>query len=173
MKLRRFVIAACVCGIGAALAADPMPSHKAGLWEIVGTMGAEQGPPINEKVCLDASTEQLMLKAGAGINQKMCSKTDIHSTSSQIVVDTQCTLGSSKMTGHSVTNFTSNTSYHTDTSAHYDPPLFNRTDSKSSFNGKWVGACPADMKPGDMILSGGRMPKEMRMNLNDMLNRGS
>jgi hypothetical protein len=162
------LIFACLCGVGVAMAADPMPHHKAGLWEIAMSLGSDsrQG---NEKVCMDASTEQLMLKAGAGASQKMCSKTDIHSSNSQITVDSVCKIGNSTTTGHSVTTFTGDTAYHTEVMTHFDPPLANRADSKATMDGKWMGACPADMKPGDLLMTAPGLAQPMRMNLKDML----
>jgi Protein of unknown function (DUF3617) len=127
------------------------------------------GPAMNERICLDAATEQLLYKVGAGMNQRMCSRTDVHGAGGKVTVDTTCHIGTSTVTGHSVITFVGNTSTHTDTTTHFDPPMFGQTDRSSTQDGKWIGACPADMKPGDLVISSPRMPQPMRMNLNDML----
>jgi hypothetical protein len=44
-----------------------------------------------------------------------------------------------------------------------DPPMAGHADSTFTQDGKWQGACPADMKPGDMV-----MPTGMKMNILDM-----
>jgi hypothetical protein len=151
-----------------AVAAD-FPSHKPGLWEM--TIGVSQTgtPPVTERMCLDAATDQLILKMAGGINQRMCSRTDLHSAGGKVVVDTTCHVGTSTVTGHSVTTFVGNTSTHTETTMHYDPPMRGKSDGSSTQDGKWIGACPADMKPGDMLISNPSLPQPIRMNINDML----
>jgi hypothetical protein len=60
------------------------------------------------------------------------------------------------MTAHSVMTFSGNTAYHTEGSATYDPPMLNISKQNSSIDAKWVGACPAGQKPGDMTLESGQ-----------------
>jgi hypothetical protein len=48
--------------------------------------------------------------------------------------------------------------------SHFDPALFGKTESNSTQTGKWLGACPADMKPGDML-----SPNGVKINLNAVL----
>jgi hypothetical protein len=124
--------------------------------------------PMHEKVCLDESTEKLMYQMGSNMNKQLCSKTDIHSTGSQYTVDTVCKFGNSTRTGHSVATFSGDTAYHTEITSHAEPAVAGHTDSKSTLDGKWVGACPADMKPGDMLVTIEGAAQPMRMNLNDM-----
>jgi hypothetical protein len=53
---------------------------------------------------------------------------------------------------------------------HYDPPLAGKGELRSTQDAKWLGACPADMKPGDVLVKPSpMMPMSIRMNLNDML----
>lgn len=42
--------------------------------------------------------------------------------------------------------------------------LFGKTESNSTQTGKWVGACPADMKPGDVL-----SPNGVKINLHAVL----
>jgi hypothetical protein len=37
--------------------------------------------------------------------------------------------------------------------------------------GKWLGACPAGMKPGDLVTAVGASGREIKMNLRDMLGK--
>lgn len=168
--LRIVMVAGCALAASVVLA-DNLPTHKPGLWEITGGENRPNVPPTVQHVCLDPATEQLLYKVGAGASQKMCPKVDVQSKGGQIVVDTECNIGNSKVTGHSVTVFSGDSAYHTVVTSHFDPPLFGRADSTSARDGKWLSACPAGMKPGDVEVSGGRLPQPMKMNLNDMLNR--
>ena len=45
-----------------------------------------------------------------------------------------------------------------------EPALFGKTETSSTQVGKWVGACPADMKAGDVVTANG-----MKFNLHAML----
>ena len=46
----------------------------------------------------------------------------------------------------------------------YAPPLHDIKSSQQTFEGKWLGACKAGQKPGDVI-----MPGMGSMNLNEMM----
>jgi hypothetical protein len=60
------------------------------------------------------------------------------------------------MTTHSVMTFSGDTAYHTEGSATYDPPMMNMSESKSSIDGKWIGACQDGQQPGDITLESGQ-----------------
>jgi len=169
MSTRNLLILAAACSVWAVSSAADLPMRKPGLWEITMNMGNPKIPPRVEKVCLDAATNQLLYKVGAGASQKMCSKVDIQNSGGKVVIDSQCNLGSTKTSTHSVTTMTGDSAYHTDVSVHYDPPLFGKSDSTMTHDAKWTGACPADMRPGDVVVeASARMPQAIRMNLNDM-----
>jgi hypothetical protein len=169
MNARYWSITGCALGaIALAVAAD-FPEHKPGLWEMTITTAGSPAGPMTERICLDPSTDQLLYKFSAGMNKKMCSKTDLHGSGGKVIVDTVCHIANTTATGHSVTSFVGNTATHTETSVHYDPAMMGKTDITSTQDGKWVGACPADMKPGDIVMSNPLMPHPMKMNLNDVL----
>jgi hypothetical protein len=148
-------------------AAD-FPSRKAGLWEITMNSGNPGIPPIVQKVCLDKATDQLLYKEGAGASAKLCSKVDIHSSSTQVVVDSECTIGASHTINHSVTTMAGDSAYHTESTLHHDAAS-GKGDSKSTQDGRWTGPCPSDMRAGDVVIGpDARMPVPMKMNLLDM-----
>jgi uncharacterized protein DUF3617 len=169
MLTRYLLILAATCGTCAVGSAADFPMRKPGLWQITMSPSNPKYPPRVEKVCLDAATDQLLYKVGAGGSQKMCSKIDIHSAGGKVIVDSQCDFGGSKLTSHGVTTMTGDTAYRTDINLHYDPPMFGKSDSTSTQEAKWIGACPADMKPGDIVVdASSMMPAPMKMNLNDI-----
>jgi hypothetical protein len=171
MNARYWSITGCALGAIALAAAADFPEHKPGLWEMTINMSGPGMGPMTERICLDADTDHLLYKFAAGMNQKMCSKMDVHGSGGKVVVDTVCHIANTTATGHSVTSFVGNTATHTESRVHYEPAMFGRTDSNSTQDGKWLGACPADMKPGDILMSSPRLPQPMKMNLNDMLKR--
>jgi hypothetical protein len=44
--------------------------------------------------------------------------------------------------------------YHIEVASHRDPPVGGMADTQTTMEAKWLGACPADMKPGDMRVNG-------------------
>jgi hypothetical protein len=132
-------------------------------------------PPQVQRVCLDADTDTLLYKFGMGAGRNLCSKLDVRNVGGKLEVDSVCKLGNSQMSSHIEMSFQGDTSYHEDIAVHYDPPLLGKTnDSKSTQDGKWIGACGADMKPGDMVtVPSPTNPVPMRLNLNQMLKDGS
>jgi hypothetical protein len=169
MNAKHWSITACALGATALAAAADFPEHKPGLWEMTITTAGSPSGPITERICLDASTDQLLYKFSAGMNKKMCSKMEMHGSGGKVVVDTVCHIANTTATGHSVTTFVGNTATHTEASSHYEPAMMGKTDTTSTQGGKWLGACPADMKPGDLVMSNPAMPHPMKMNLNDVL----
>lgn len=169
MIIRNVLILAATCAVCTVAAATDLPVRKPGLWEVTMHMGDAKMPPHTQRICLDAATNQLLYRVGVGASQKMCNKTDINTVGGKVVVDSVCDFGGTKATGHSVTTMMGDTAYHTDVTTHYDPPMFGKSDSTQTLDAKWAGACPADMRAGDIVMDGpANMPSHMRMNLNDM-----
>jgi hypothetical protein len=169
MTIRNLLILAATCAACSVSTAADFPMRKPGLWQITMEMGNPKIPPRVEKVCLDAATDQLLYKVGAGASQKMCSKVDINNVGGKVVVDSVCSFGSTKATTHGVTTMSGDSAYRTDITVHYDPPLFGKSDSAMTHQAKWMGACPADMRAGDVEVEvSGRMAAPMKMNLVDM-----
>ena len=152
----------------AAQAAE-LPHRKAGLWEITMAFSTRKAPPMVSKLCVDANTDAALYQNSMGGGMaKMCSKRDIAKAGNVTTVDSVCKIGDSVVTGHSVITETSDTTYHIDHKSHMEPPIADHADNTFTQNGKWMGACPADMKPGDMVMANG-----MKINVLDMAQPGS
>lgn len=155
--------------VGVAAAAD-VPHRKPGLWEMTLHSSTAKASEISRRVCLDRESEDLLNRQGVESVQATCSKVEIHSSGNQLSAKAVCNMGSVKMTSEATTTFVSDTASTTKVHVTYDPPLAGRSQSDTQDDAKWLGACPADMKPGDMIMkTGGTHPHEMRMNLYEML----
>jgi hypothetical protein len=137
-------------------AAADLPVLKSGLWEV--TRGSsQQGEPKHlTTMCLDESVQAEMREFSLGVAKEMCSQNERKVEGNRMTVSATCKLGPTTMKTHSVMVFTGNTSYHTDATAHYDPPFMNMTDTKSTVDGKWMGACKPDQQPGDIITETGQ-----------------
>ena len=133
--------------------ADDYPSRKAGLWEITLTLA---GSAPQTKFCIDAATDAAMNKMGTENAGITCSRRDIVRSGATVTVDSVCTMGQRTITTHMIAVFTGDTAYHTENKSHIEPPIAaGRPDSTTSQDARWVGPCPADMQPGDMVLPNG------------------
>jgi hypothetical protein len=154
--------------VSVAFAAD-IPHRKPGLWEMISHSSTSTGMQTSRRVCLDRETEDLLNRMAVAAGQGVCSKVEILNKGDQFIAKAVCNMCSVKMTSEAITTFTGDTASTTKIHATFDPPLAGRAQSDSQDEAKWLGACPADMKPGDMILkTGGSHPHEMRTNLHEM-----
>jgi hypothetical protein len=139
---------------------DDLPTRKAGLWEVTLHMATANMPTQTMKFCTDAATDAELYKFGMNAAQGMCSRYDLHRSGNVATVDTECKMGEMKMTSHSVMTFTGDTAYKTVIQSRSDPPMMGRAETTMTQEARWTGPCPADMKPGDMV-----MPNGMKMNM--------
>jgi len=119
------------------------------------SMPGKPMPSTISKFCIDAATESALAGVGLSASKEMCSQYDVQVSGNIVTIDTTCKLGQSTQTAHAVTTYSGDSSYRTDIRSHYAPPLFKDTDNEMTLEGEWLGACPADMKPGEMIGPGG------------------
>lgn len=163
------LVAACAfCAWSVGYGMD-LPRRKAGQWQITHTSDSPRIPVRVEEVCLDESTDALLNQYALGATGEFCGKGEYKSEGpGRYSVDRVCTMGATRMTIHGDTVFTGNTAYREEIRTHYDPPLRGRADSTSVSDGKWTGACAADMRPGDVVMRPTpAMPNGMRVNLTD------
>ena len=144
--------------------ADDLPQRKAGLWQVDMANPGGQMPPQQMKMCIDANTDAEMYKMGMNAAQGMCSKPDIHRSGDTMTTNSQCKMDQTQITTQSVTKFTGDSAYHTDINSKFDPPMMGRNDSVMTQDAKWVGACPADLIPGDVVMGNG-----MKVNIKQMM----
>jgi hypothetical protein len=163
--------ALAACAAIAAVGDFNFPSRKPGLWELSRSASNPKYPPQVQRICLDEATDRMLYQIGEGAGRKLCSRFDVRTADGTVIVDSICTLGNSHVTSHNVFSFRGNAAYHEDLSAHYDPPLSGKIqDAHTTQDGKWVGECTADMKPGDIVsMPSPMMPIPLRMNIRDML----
>jgi hypothetical protein len=141
-------------------AASDFPARKPGLWEISITGIGGASKPIKAKLCIDQATSDALMGQGVAQAKKQCSKREVHFSGSTGTSDSICKFGTSTVTSHATIVFTGDDAYRTTTKMHYDPPLHGKAEALMQSEGKWVSPCPADMKPGDMI-----MPTGARINV--------
>ncbi len=156
-----------VCGLTAAslassaLAAD-MPKRKSGLWEISTRMEGMPGMgPMQQ--CIDQNTDNLMQQK-AETNKSDCSVMDIKPQGNKVTIHSVCKMQGSTATTDAVFIGAFDAAYKGDMLTRFSPPMHGMSESKMSFDAKWLGPCKPGQKPGDMV-----MPNMNGMNINEMM----
>jgi uncharacterized protein DUF3617 len=169
---RILALAAFLMGAAPVLALD-MPERKAGLWEVTMTFEGRHIPPQAMRQCVDPATDKLMNSNFGGAAHEACSKQDMQKSGTSITVDSVCTFGEATTTSHAVVTGSFDSAYTVDvTSIRQGGPPMPGTPPGTPMHmviaAKWLGACAADQKPGDIIMSNG-----MKMNVLDMPKPGA
>ena len=145
-------------------AAVELPVRKAGLWEMKTMRAGASTPEMTMQQCTDETTDKAMSTAFSPMAQEICSKNDVRKTATGYVTDSVCSIGGMSMTSHSETTGDFNSAYTVkSTSNMKGAPAGMAGDSTTIIEAKWLGACKADQKPGDIMMPGG-----MKMNIKDM-----
>jgi Protein of unknown function (DUF3617) len=158
------LILAGVMVSGYALAVE-LPQRKTGMWVVTSRSPAGDMPSHEVRMCIDASTDAMMANLGTNMMQGACSRNDIKRDSAVVTVNTTCKVGQMQTSTTAVTRFSGDTAYHTDINTTFNPPMMGHASAVVAQDAKWTGACPADMKPGDMV-----MPDGTKMNIMSVMN---
>ena len=154
-----------------ALAQEQMPARKAGLWEMTMTFEGRGAPPQTMQQCIDASTDKAMQDMSQGVRGQSCSRREMKKVGATIVFDSVCSMGAGTTTSHGVVSGDFNSAYTVKINSRREggPPIPNMpAETTMSIAAKWLGACKADQKPGDVIMANG-----MKMNVTDMQRGGA
>jgi uncharacterized protein DUF3617 len=165
--MRLAVVFAAAFLAAPALAQD-MPSRKAGLWEMTMTFEGRGAPPQTMQQCIDAATDKAMQDMSQGARGQTCSKREVKKVGDTIVFDSVCSTGAGTATSHGVVSGDFNSAYTIKINSKRSggPPNM-PAETNMNIAAKWLGACKADQKPGDIIMANG-----MKMNVTDMQRGG-
>ena len=146
-----------------AASAIEMPTRKAGLWEMKVARVGSMIPEMTLQHCTDETTDKEMSTAFSPMAKEICSKKDIQKTATGYVTDSVCTVSGISVTSHSETTGDFNSGYTVKVTSHSQGGPSGPRDTTMTVEAKWLGACKADQKPGDIVMPGGRT-----MNVKDM-----
>lgn len=137
-----------------------MPTRKAGLWELKMVFEGRNLPPQVMKHCTDATTDKLMNMNFGGSNEQNCSKQDMKNAGGTIVVDSVCNFAGMTVTSHAVVSGSFDSAYKVDVSSTRSggpavPGMPADGASHMVIEAKWLGACAAGQKPGDVVMANG------------------
>jgi len=140
-------------------AAAELPQRKAGLWDMKMVRTGSPIPDMTMQHCTDASTDKQM-STSFSPGKDSCAKQDIQKTATGYVSDSVCTVAGMTVTSHAEITGDFNSAYTVKSTAHSERAGGPARDSTTTIEAKWLGACKADQKPGDIMMPGG-----MKMNI--------
>lgn len=147
-----------------AAAAVEMPTRKAGLWEIKMQRAGGPLPEMTMQHCTDETTDKQMTSTFSPMSKDICTKSELVQTATGYSKDDVCTVNGTTVTSHADITGDFNSAYTVKiTSRNQDAPSGVPRDSTMTLEAKWLGACKADQKAGDIVMPGG-----FKINVKDM-----
>ena len=141
-----------------------MPNRRPGLWEVKINHADDKMPAQTVQQCTDATTDKDMTTSFGPMTKDMCSKQDMQKTSSGMTIDSTCNIGGMISVSHMDVTGDFNSAYTVKiTSQNSGGPAGMPRQTATTMEAKWLGACKADQKLGDMIMPGG-----IKMNIKDL-----
>jgi len=137
-----------------------LPTRKAGLWEMKMVRTGTSVPDMTMQHCTDATTDKQM-STSFSPGKDTCAKQDIVKTATGYVSDSVCSVAGMTITSHAEITGDFNSAYTVKSNSKSEGgPSGVPRDSTTTIEAKWLGACKADQKPGDIVMPGG-----MKMNI--------
>jgi hypothetical protein len=144
----------------AAAAAD-LPSRRPGLWQVTTSITGKAGPRVILQ-CIDATTDQMMQSSAGPYSAAACPQRDARQSADSITIDSTCTVAGKPATAHATITGRFDSAYTMTVTSHSE--ALPSSDMTMTVDGKRLGPCAADQRPGDMIFENGR-----KINLLDAL----
>jgi hypothetical protein len=145
----------CALAIAVARAASP-PQLQQGLWEIRVQSTENPGAKKTEyafRLCrdhaYDKETDDLVK------NNKSCTTKLQSLGSDRFSAASRCTLSGIVIVSQGLSVYQNGGSVHSESAATYTPPLYGKTDETMIEDQRYLGSCPAGMKPGDRMMADG------------------
>jgi hypothetical protein len=164
-KLALLGSAVCLVVSTGVASADDLPVRKAGLWELKMVRAGSPVPEMTMQHCTDETVDKEMNNNVSPMAKQICAKQDIKKTSTGYVSDSECSVAGMTTTSHAEITGDFNSVYTVKTTSHAQggPAGTAGRDTTVTLEAKWLGACRADQKPGDIVMPGG-----FKMNVRDV-----
>jgi hypothetical protein len=157
MRWFALVLGALLACAGAVAQAGEIPKRKPGLWELHwysnDVTPEQQAATVvrnGAKMCIDDTTDAKLAAAYDPCDPPL----EFAFYAPQFTKEVVCeaAVGDGKAISHSTVTFTGDTAYRIEVRSRFLPALKGEGEYSGGREGKWVGACPADMRPGDLII---------------------
>ena len=140
-----------------------LPKRKSGLWEMTMIGDQTNGQPQTVTTCVEQKTDTGLTSSFGGKIPKNCKQPTLKKSAGSFIITSACKFTDSNVTTVAILSGDTNSAYKIDRTSTYTPPNKGRKESKQSITAKWLSACKADQRPGDMI-----MPDGSKINTSDI-----
>mgnify|MGYP001546014302 CR=1 FL=1 len=156
MKVLTLVFSAVIAStaIPACAAPDQWPPIKPGYWEVSTIFFSDTRHPVVSDYCIDEKTTKIIKWVIEGGLNPSCPDTKEDISGRRVVIDTICKEHSAEYSVHITADFPTDSKFHSVSTVHAVRPK-RMPDSSIPKDGKWVGACPKDIRPGDAMMGDG------------------
>lgn len=122
---------------------DAAPHLKAGLWEIT-----PAGMPGKVRSCIDEKTQSDGAVLGQGLDRRNCAKSEWSRVATGVAFSFDCDNDGTRVTSKGTVTGDFNSAYRMEADASVTKDGVTKS-AKQVIDARYVGACPAGMKPGD------------------------
>jgi len=157
------VILVQVAAQPSALAAHSL-SRKPGLWEVKTSLENSGAPPKVVQQCIDAATDQLTQSIAGPFSAAVCPKRNVQRSADQVTVDSSCTIAGKPAAAHAIVTGSFDSAYTMKVTA--EGAILPGGKMSMTMEGRRLGACTADQRPGDIIMGNG-----VKINIPDLQKR--
>ncbi|MBV8849431.1 MAG: DUF3617 family protein [Methylobacteriaceae bacterium] len=143
--------------------------RKPGLWEVKTSIGQTDAPARAAQQCIDAATDQMLQSAAGPFNPAACPERNVQHAADETTIDFKCDVAGKPATAHSVLTGNLDSAYRLTVTAQSEDIAGGKM--VMTMDGKWLGPCPADQKPGDVTLGNGtrvNIPEMQKRSLSDI-----
>jgi hypothetical protein len=128
------------------------PVRRSGLWQI--TLQTQGVAPQLVRHCIDPRTDRVMQHMAEGTDATTCSRRTYRREGDRYVGESECRFGTSTALIRSSVAGDFARSYKGEVESRIEPPTAGLNQFKVSLQARWLSACPAGWKPGDMDVPG-------------------
>jgi hypothetical protein len=128
-------------------------SRKPGLWEVKTSRDTQSSIPPPVQQCIDPATDVMLQSVAGPFNPATCEQSNVQHEAGTTTIDFKCTVAGTPATAHTVISGNLDSAYTMTVTAQSES--LPNGKMVMTMEGKWLGACAADQKPGDVVLSNG------------------
>jgi len=150
-RIATALILTLVCA-APAYAAEEL-SRKPGLWEVKTSIEGASAPARVVQQCIDASTDTMLQSVAGPLNAAACRGRDVQRAGDTTTIDFKCSVAGKPATAHTVVSGSLDSAYTMTATAQSEAIPSGKM--VMTMDGKWLGPCAADQKPGDVIMANG------------------
>lgn len=164
MRIAVSMLALAACA--SSVAAQEIPTRRAGLWEVTINHDNKNLPSQTMQQCTDAETDKLMNAFGGALSADMCTKQEVRKVGATLVISATCQVGPMKSTSESVVSGDFSSNYTVKVTSKIEGLPAGAKDmagGTTTIQARWVGACKPGQRPGDIVMANGQT-----MNIRDL-----